>query len=47
VGDPLEETRWLVLADWLQENDSRQANLEQLSHAEEEPPRRATTYAMF
>ena len=21
VADPLEETRWLVLADWLEEND--------------------------
>jgi uncharacterized protein (TIGR02996 family) len=28
VGDPLEETRWLVLADWLEENDDpRRAEL--------------------
>ena len=28
VADPLEETRWLVLADWLQENDDpRRAEL--------------------
>ncbi|MBY0459286.1 MAG: TIGR02996 domain-containing protein, partial [Gemmataceae bacterium] len=28
VADPLEETRWLVLADWLAENDDpRRAEL--------------------
>src|SRR6202034_2444258 len=28
VADPLEETRWLVLADWLEENDDpRRAEL--------------------
>jgi uncharacterized protein (TIGR02996 family) len=28
VADPLEEMRWLVLADWLQENDDpRRAEL--------------------
>jgi uncharacterized protein (TIGR02996 family) len=24
VSDPMEETRWLVLADWLEENDDPQ-----------------------
>jgi uncharacterized protein (TIGR02996 family) len=33
VADPLEETRWLVLADWLDENDApRRAQLLRLHH---------------
>ena len=34
VADPLEETRWLVLADWLEEfDDPRRAELLRLRHS--------------
>ncbi len=40
VADPMEETRWLVLADWLQENDDpRRAELLRASAAAEYLPR--------